>query len=73
MKLFHEAKESREYEIPFHYAILPHPETPQSEHERSSFLLGLNIQPIWYPTGDHTFVERYLRLAIDTAAGVISL
>jgi hypothetical protein len=73
LRLFRAVKESREYEVPIHYAILPTPPTKKLISERSSFLLSLNIQPIWYPGQDHSFVERYLRLAVDMASEVFSL
>lgn len=72
LKLFRLVKESHEYEIPIHYAMLPKPPTRRSESERERFLLSLNIQPIWYPDKDYSFVERFLKLAVDMAAGVIN-
>lgn len=73
LRLFMTVKESNEYGVPVHYAIVPDPSTKKKKSERSSFLLSLNIQPIWYPDCDHSFVERYLRLAVDIADGVITL
>jgi hypothetical protein len=30
-------------------------------------LLGLNVQPIWYPGSQHEYIEKLLRLVIDVA------
>jgi hypothetical protein len=46
LQLFRQVHDSDEYELPVHYAILPLPEGRKRIHERESFLLGLNIQPI---------------------------
>jgi hypothetical protein len=73
LQLFRHVHDSSEYELPIHYAIVPLPETKKLMHKRESFLLGLNIQPVWYPKEDHAFVERYIELAIDMAADVVRL
>lgn len=66
-ELFERAKQADEYAIPNHYAILPAPENAQAKQRKATQLLTLNIQPLWYPAGQHEFVERYLQLIVDVA------
>lgn len=72
LKLFEKAKQADEYAIPNHYAILPAPEKASDKHQKATRLLSLNIQPLWYPAGEHGFVERYLQFIVDVAEGRIS-
>jgi hypothetical protein len=65
LELFKKAKEQDEYQIPGHYAILPFPIDPQIKQQKARSLLELNIQPIWYPEGEHEFVEKLLQLIVD--------
>lgn len=67
LELFEQAKQADEYAIPNHYAILPAPEDPQAKQLKETRLLTLHIQPLWYPVGQHEFVERYLQLIVDVA------
>lgn len=73
LELFKKVKEHSDFEIPHHYAFLPTPDTPQNKQEKAASLLGLDIQPIWYPAGEHEYVEKLLSLAIDVADKRISL
>jgi hypothetical protein len=72
LALLKQAKQAEEYAIPNHYAILPAPAGPQAKQQKESGLLTLNIQPLWYPAGQHEFVERYLQLVIDVTERRIS-
>jgi len=72
LELFEKAKQADEYAIPNHYAILPAPEDPQAKQQKETRLLTLNIQPLWYPEGQHEFVGRYLQLIVDVAEKRIS-
>lgn len=65
LDLFEKAKQADEYVIPNHFAILPAPEDVQAKQRKATRLLTLNIQPLWYPAGQHEFVERYLQLIVD--------
>jgi hypothetical protein len=65
LKLFKQAIDADEYAIPNHYAILPAPIETQAKQEKETELLKLNIQPLWYKTGKHEFVEKYLQLIVD--------
>lgn len=65
LRLFEQAKAADEYAIPNHFAILPAPADAQARQQKATRLLGLNIQPLWYPAGEHEYVERYLQLLID--------
>lgn len=65
LKLFEQAKIADEYAIPNHFAILPAPADSQARQQKATRLLGLNIQPLWYPAGAHEYVEQYLQLLID--------
>lgn len=72
LELFEKAKQADEYAIPNHYAILPAPADAQAKQQKETRLLRLNIQPLWYPEGEHDFVERYLQLIVDVAERRIS-
>ena len=72
LELFEKAKQADEYAIPNHYAILPAPEKASAKQEKATRLLTLNIQPLWYPAGEHEFVERYLQFIVDVAERRIS-
>ena len=67
LDLFKHVKQQGEYEIPNHYAILPLPDGQHAKQQKEAALLELNIQPIWYPAGQHEFVERLLWLVLDVA------
>lgn len=67
LELFEKAKQVDEYAIPNHYAILPAPAEAEAKQQKATRLLRLNIQPLWYPKGEHEFVERYLRFIADVA------
>jgi hypothetical protein len=67
LELFEAAKDADEYAIPTHYAILPAPAEAQAKQQKETRLLTLNIQPLWYPAGQHDFVEKYLQLLVDVA------
>ena len=73
LDLFKKVKQQSEYEIPNHYALLPLPDGQQAKLHKEAALLELNIQPIWYPAGQHEFVERLLRLVLDVADKRIAL
>lgn len=60
LELFRKAKEQNEYAIPKHYAILSAPIDLQARAQKTTALLSLNIQPIWYPDGRHDMVEKLL-------------
>lgn len=73
LDLFRKVKQQSEYEIPHHYAFLPTPDSAQRKQQKETLLLELDIQPIWYPAGEHEYVEQLLALAIDVAEKRISL
>jgi hypothetical protein len=60
-------KDQSEYEIPNHFALLPESGSLQLKQEKETLLLGLNVQPIWYPEGQHEYIEKLLQLVIDVA------
>lgn len=72
LELLEKAKQAEEYAIPSHYAILPAPDNAQSKQHKATRLLTVNIQPLWYPAGQHDFVERYLELIVDVTERRIS-
>lgn len=67
MELFKSAKDGDGYQVPTHYALLPVPSDIQVKQQKETRLLSLNIQPIWYPAGQHVLVERVLDLISDVA------
>jgi SIR2-like domain len=67
MELFRRAKEDDGYQIPNHYAILPEPADQGVKRTKETSLLALNIQPLWYPDGEHAVVEQVLALIVDVS------
>ena len=66
MKLFHEVvKEIGESKLPRHYAIAELPEDDTNINGREKFLNNRMIFPIWYPHGQHEYVEAFLTLLIE--------
>jgi len=67
LELFHAVKAQNEYAVPKHYAILSAPVDQQALAEKTTRLLSLQIQPIWYPDGRHDMVEKLLSYLVDVA------
>ena len=65
MKLFHYVVEKFD-DLPDHYAIVELPEDDENIFEREKFLNDRKIFPIWYPHGQHEYVEAFLTLLIKT-------
>jgi len=59
------------FELPDHFAIVPEPDILAGRSVKEARLAKLNIRPLWYPSGQHIFVERFLNLAIATIDGQI--
>jgi hypothetical protein len=72
LDLFQKVIDDKEFEVPDHFAILPEPSGAESKNQKEGRLLALKIRPLWYPSGEHEFVERYLALAVDMAEGRIN-
>lgn len=69
LELFTEICRDSQFEIPDHFAILPEPDGAETKNEKENRLINLKIRPLWYPKGEHDFVEQYLNLAIDMVDG----
>jgi hypothetical protein len=67
MDLFQAACDGNGYQVPNHYAVVPAPADLQARQQKEARLLALNIQPIWYPDGDHGLVERLVDFIGDVA------
>jgi hypothetical protein len=67
MDLFQAAKLGDGYQVPNHYAIVEASPDLQLKQQKETRLLSLNIQPIWYPNGQHAQVERLVELIADVA------
>lgn len=68
LELFSKVQESKQFEIPQHFAILPEPPNGQ-KRKKETFLREINIKTIWYPEEEHEYVEKILQLALDIASG----
>ena len=67
MELFKAARDSDGYQVPNHYAVVEAPADVQAKQQKETRLLDLNIQPIWYPNGEHQMVESIIDLVADVA------
>jgi len=72
LQLFKEVSNSGGFVIPDHFAILSEPPDLEHRNRKKRQLLEMNIKPIWYPKGEHQFVEKYLQLALAIADGHIT-
>lgn len=73
LELFREVANTPNYNVPDHYAILPMPATPLERTRKETKLIECHIQPIWYPDGQHEFVEKYLLALIALAERRLTL
>lgn len=67
MELFKAARDSDGYQVPNHYAIVESPLDTKVKQQKETRLLDLNVQPIWYPNGEHHMVECIIDLVADVA------
>lgn len=51
--------------LPHHYALLPSPTDPDRKRAIDQRLADAHISPLWYPEGEHTYVEEILVLLLD--------
>ncbi|MFI3186460.1 MAG: SIR2 family protein [Methylococcaceae bacterium] len=67
LELFKLVMNYGEFDVPDHFAILPIPESGETKNQKDARLNNLKIRAIWYPSRDHSFVEKYIKLALDIA------
>jgi len=68
LDLFNDVISDEDFDVPDHFAILPTPENGETQNQKDARLTDLKIRTLWYPAGDHTFVDKYLKLALDMAS-----
>jgi len=51
--------------LPHHYALLACPTDPQKKRIIDQRLADAHITPLWYPKGEHEYVEQILELLLD--------
>jgi hypothetical protein len=51
--------------LPHHYALLPCPADPARHQGIDQRLANAHITPLWYPDGEHEYVEQILELLLD--------
>jgi hypothetical protein len=73
LELFQLLKNEGSFEIPQHFAILPDPGNAVLKREKENYLREINIKTLWYPEGEHEYVETILKLAIQLASNKIKL
>lgn len=73
IELFEFVNSQKEYELPRHFAILPVPPGAADKTTQETRLLEAGIQPIWYATNRHEFLDLYLSLALHVADGTVVL
>lgn len=72
LDLFSTVVESKEFEIPDHFAILNKPTSHAETQAKENLLLEMKIRPIWYEIdsdGGHTKLEKLLKYIADCANG----
>lgn len=73
MDLFRQVKQTNEYEVPKHFAVMEAPGNARKQEQKATELLTCNIQPIWYPHGQHQYVEKLLLLLLDVVSRRVTL
>jgi hypothetical protein len=68
LDLFSEVISDSDFDVPDHFAMLSIPEEGETKNQKEARLNDLRIRTLWYPSDDHSFVEKYLRLALDMAS-----
>ena len=68
LELFSEVMNDSEFDVPDHFALLPLPDSGETKNQKDARLNDLKIRTVWYPSGDHSFVGKYLSLALDMAS-----
>ena len=76
LDLFKQVFDSGHFTVPWHYAVLPEPESNEPERQRrEAFLTERRIRPIWYPLGpkpgEHAAVEHLLDYIIGRIEGKV--
>ncbi|WP_428421097.1 SIR2 family NAD-dependent protein deacylase [Methylibium sp.] len=72
MDLFAAAVHGGGFEVPVHYAVLAMPADDAARRQKEARLIRLNIQPLWYPAGEHGAVQQLLELAVDVTQRRVS-
>lgn len=68
LELFSKVTEDSDFDVPDHFALMSLPSEGETKNQKEARLNELKIRPIWYPKGEHSFVDKYLRLALDMAS-----
>jgi hypothetical protein len=59
------AGEEGPHGLPHHYALLPCPSDGAEKRKIDQRLADAHITPLWYPNGEHEYVEEILELLLD--------
>jgi len=51
--------------LPHHYALLASPRDAEKKRIIDQRLADAHITPLWYPEGEHEYVEQILQLLIE--------
>ena len=52
-------------QLPHHYALFECPADPEARRVIDERLADCHITPLWYPEGEHGYVEQILELLLD--------
>lgn len=68
LELFSEVMADSDFDVPDHFVFMSLPNDGETRNQKEARLNDLKIRTIWYPSDDHSFVEKYLYLALDMAS-----
>ncbi|MFC3193377.1 SIR2 family protein [Marinicella sediminis] len=68
LELFSEVILDSDFDVPDHFSLLPQPNDGETKNQKEARLNELKIRTLWYPDDDHSYVEKYLALALDMAS-----
>lgn len=57
-------EEETAQKVPEHYALLEVPDDEDAYQALKQRMIACNVKPIWYPSGEHQLVEKFLSLLI---------
>ncbi len=68
LELFDLVMKDADFDVPDHFAVLPVPDGAETKNQKEARLNDLKIRTLWYPQGEHNYVESYIKLALDMAS-----
>jgi hypothetical protein len=69
LELFQAVRNTNQYEIPMHYALVEMPPSTTARLQKENTLAKYGITPVWYPHKGYEYVEKLMKLLVEVAEG----